>query len=112
MNLLAGQEQRSRCREWTCGHREGKKGGMNSESSIDVHFTECKTDSQWEAAVQHRELNLLLCDDLDGEGWDEEAGEREAQEGGERERERYIYIYIYIVTSNSHCCTAETNTTL
>jgi len=31
----------------------------------------------------------LLCDDLDGEGWDEEAGEREAQEGGD------MYIYSY-----------------
>ena len=28
----------------------------------------CKTDSQWEAAVQRMELSLVLCDDLDG--WD------------------------------------------
>ena len=23
MNLFAGKEWRHRCREWTCGHREG-----------------------------------------------------------------------------------------
>ena len=29
MNLFAGQEQRHRCKERTCGHREEGEGGMN-----------------------------------------------------------------------------------
>ena len=33
----------------------------------------CETDSQWEAAVQHRELSPVLCDNL--EGWDGLRGE-------------------------------------
>ena len=44
--------------------------------------TWCKIDSQWEAAVQHRDLrdlNLVLCDHL--EGWDGGWTGREAQEG-------------------------------
>ena len=32
-------------------------------------MTVCKTDSQWEAAVQHKDLSLVLCDDL--AGWEE-----------------------------------------
>ena len=28
----------------------------------------CKVDSQWEAAIKHRESSLVCCDDL--EGWD------------------------------------------
>ena len=27
MNLFAGQEQRRRCREQTCGHRRGRRAG-------------------------------------------------------------------------------------
>jgi len=57
----------------------------------------CKADSEWEAVVQHRELSLVLCDDLDG--WD---GGGKAQEGGN----------ICIHMANSHCSTAETNTIL
>ena len=34
-----------------------------------------------EVSVWHRELNLVLCDNL--EGWDEEVGGREIQEGGD-----------------------------
>lgn len=47
-----------------------------------------------------RELSLVLCDDLGGGmvGW----GGREAQEG----RDTCIHM------DDSHCCTAETNTTL
>ena len=33
-----------------------------------MHTTMCKIDSQWEAAIKHRELSSVLCDDL--EGWD------------------------------------------
>ena len=44
----------------------------------------CKTDSQWEAAVQHREISSVLCGDLDG--WDG------GWEGGPRGR-GYVYTY-------------------
>ena len=52
--------------------------------------TVCKIDSWWEAAVEHRELNSVLCDDL--EGRDGGMGGREVQEAGD------IYIYIHIHT--------------
>ena len=42
----------------------------------------------------------MLCDDL--EGWDWGEGGSEAQEG------RHVCIHI----ADSHCCTAETNTTV
>ena len=42
----------------------------------------------------------MLCDNL--EGWDGVGGGREVQEGGD----------ISILMADSHCCTAETNTTL
>ena len=53
----------------------------------------------------------MLCDDLDGMG---------AGFGGERlmREERCVCVcvcvcvYIYILTADSHCCTAETITTL
>ena len=44
----------------------------------------------------------MLCDDL--EDWDGE------WMGGRFKKEEYIYIYILMV--DSHCCMAETNTTL
>ena len=45
------------------------------------HFnTICKIDSQWEFAVWHRELNPVLCNNL--EGWDGVGDRREVQEGG------------------------------
>ena len=44
----------------------------------------CKRDSQWEAAVEHRELNSVLCGDLDE--WDGEVRGRLKREG--------IYVYI------------------
>ena len=43
---------------------------------------------KWEAAMQYRELSLVLCDDLERQ--DGGGGGREAQEGG-------FYIYIKIV---------------
>ena len=48
------------------------------------HATMCKIDSWWEAAMYHRKLSLVLCDDLGGLGcgWD----------GGSRGKERYIHI--------------------
>ena len=53
-----------------------------------------------EAAVQHRELSFVLCDYL--EEWDGRWSEKEALEEGD----------ICILRADSHCCTAETNTTL
>ena len=42
MNLFAGQEYRHRCREWTCGHGEGGRGGgMNWEIGIDIYTLPC-----------------------------------------------------------------------
>ena len=37
MNLFAGQEQKHRCREWTCGHSEEGEGGMNWEIRVDIY---------------------------------------------------------------------------
>ena len=64
-----------------------------------IYTTKCKTDSQWEAAAQHREISLVLCDHL--EGWHREGG-KEMQERGD----------ICICIAYSLCYTAETNTTL
>ena len=36
MNLFAGKDWRSRCREWTCKYRRRNENGMNGESSINV----------------------------------------------------------------------------
>ena len=49
--------------------------------------------------MQHREPSSVLCDDL--ERWDGGAG-KEAQEGG----------HICMHMADSHCCTAQINTTL
>ena len=37
MNLSVGQEQRSKCKEWTCGQSRGGECGMNWESSFAVY---------------------------------------------------------------------------
>ena len=58
MNLFAGQEQR---------HTWGKGGEINWERSVNIYTLPCG-NSEWEAAVQHRELSSVLCEDL--EGWD------------------------------------------
>ena len=44
-------------------------------------------DGYWEAAAQNREINSMLCDNL--EGWNREGG-TEAQEEGD------MGIYVYI----------------
>ena len=77
MKLFPRQEQRCRHREWTWRHRHGGgRGGQDElrEQDRHVHTITCKTDSQWERAVQLRELSSVLCNDL--EGW-------EVQEGGD-----------------------------
>ena len=53
-----------------------------------VNITICKIESQWEFAVLHRELNLVLCDNL--EGWDRwEMGGRFKREG--------TYVYLWLI---------------
>ena len=59
----------------------------------------CKIDSQWEAAVQHRELSSVFQWGGVGGGV---GGGREDQEAGD----------ICVHTADSHCCTVEANTTL
>ena len=47
----------------TAGEEED---GTNWQSSTHIYSTVCETDSSWEAAVWHRELSSVLCDDLEG----------------------------------------------
>ena len=61
-----------------------------------IHATIGKIHSQWEATL--REPSMALCNDLEGVGW----RELEGHSRGRRD--------IHIVMSDSHCCTAETNT--
>ena len=56
----------------------------------------CKTDRQWEAATEHREPTLELCDDI--EGWDWGGCEGDSRGRG----------YIYTVMTDSQCGMAET----
>ena len=65
---------------------------MNWESSIETYIIVCKIDSQWEFAVGHRELNLVLCDNL--EGW-------EASSRGRGHRYTYDW-YMLIYQRNQH----------
>ena len=53
MSLFAGQQQRRRHREQTCGHSRGRRGwdGLR-ESHGNIHMTTCEIDSQ----------GNLLCD--------------------------------------------------
>ena len=60
----------------------------------------CKIDSQWEFAVWHSELSLVLCDNLDG--WDGVGDGREVQKGGD----------MWIAVTDSCWCMAETSTIL
>ena len=48
---------------------------------MENYISICKIDSQWEFAVQLRELKQRLCNKL--ERWDGEEDEREIQEGGD-----------------------------
>ena len=59
-----------------------------------TYTTKCKTDSQWEAAAQHREISLVLCDHL--EGWDREGG-RETQEGGDMGIHVYVQLIDFVI---------------
>ena len=53
-----------------------------------MYTTLCEIDSWGEAAVERRELSLVLCHDLDGWVWGGEGCEKEVQEG------RHIYVYL------------------
>ena len=63
-----------------------------------MYTTMCKTASQWEPAVEHREPSSMFCDDREEWGG---AG-REDEEGGD----------LCIHTADSLCSTAETDTAL
>ena len=63
------------------GGRKAEEDGRYGESNVETYITVCKIDSQWEFAVWLRELTPELCNNL--EGWDEERGGKEAQEGGD-----------------------------
>ena len=42
IHIFAGQEERHRRREWTCGHGVGEaEGGMNWEISTDIYTPPC-----------------------------------------------------------------------
>ena len=76
MDIFAGQEQRCRHREGTCGHRGGGAGGMNWESSSDVHTP---------PAVKQVAGGKLVCSTSSGRcsllGGIERGAGREVQEG-------------------------------
>ena len=86
---------------WTgCG---GRECGMNWGIRIHTDTLPC-VDSQWEPDAEHRELSLLLCDDL--HGWD---GGGEYPEGSRGCPKGRVYMYTYTLTriACSFCCTAE-----
>ena len=70
---------------------------MHTDTQIHT-CTQTHKDSSWGAAVEHRELSSVICDDL--QAWN--GGGREAQERGNK----------CIFMTDSHFCMAETNTTL
>ena len=67
-----------------------KKGRIESIALTYKHY-QCETDSQWEVAVSHRELSLVLCDDLEG-------CDRDAREGSSWGKEhKYIRAYFMVL---------------
>jgi len=64
---------------------------------MEIYITICKTESQWECAVGHREHKQGLCNNLDR--WDGEGEDREVREGGD----------IRIPMTDSCRCLAENN---
>ena len=54
----------------TAARGEEGEGGRYGESNMETYVTICKIDSQWEFAVQRRELNPGLGNNLEGGvGW-------------------------------------------
>ena len=72
------------------GKGKGKVGRTMREALIHTHThththrAMCEIASQWDAAVYHRELNSVLCDDL--EGWEVGVGRETPEEG--------VYVYM------------------
>ena len=62
VNLTAGKQWRHRHREQTDRHTGGWRRWekMNSVVLKHIYTTVCKTDSQYESAVQRRELDPVL----------------------------------------------------
>lgn len=56
INLLAWQDWRCRRRERICGRSMGRERWGQTESSIDIYTTVCKTDSYQEVTVWPRDL--------------------------------------------------------
>ena len=77
-------------RPWTWGG-EGE-GETNERVALTHMHTTCKRDSQQEFAVGCRQLNTVLCDNV--EGWDGVGGGTEGQEGGD--------ICMYTCGRNQH----------
>ena len=72
-------EQQWRNREWTYGHWErAGEGEMYEESNMETYIMQ---NRQWEFAVCLMEPKQGLWINL--EGWDQEGGGREVQEGGD-----------------------------
>ena len=77
------------------------QGGTNWESNIEIQTLPCiKQIASGNLLYKYRDLNPVFCDNL--EEWD---GVRRG-EGGSREGNSCIFM------ADSHCCMAETNTTL
>ena len=85
-------------RLWTQWGKE--KGDEWGEQHRNIHTTICKTESQWEFAVWHRELRPGALWQPRGLGW---GGKREEAQGGGD---------ICVPITDSCTCKAETNTTL
>lgn len=67
-NLFAGRDRNASVESGLVGHGggTGEEGG-DVERGIDTHTLPC-VKQLWEAAVWHRGLSWMLCDDL--KGWD------------------------------------------
>ena len=88
-------------REQTYGHSGGRRGGNElREEHWNIHITKCEIDSRWGFAVWHRELNVVLCNNV--AAWGVGCGGRweRGSRGG-----TYIYTYDWFKL-------AETNTIL
>ena len=81
-------------REQTYGHSGGRRGGNKlREEHWNIHITICEIDSQWGFAVWHRELNVVLCNNLAVSG----VGCGGRWERGSRVGDIYIYIHLWLV---------------
>ena len=79
MNLLPRQQRRCRRREWTWGHRGGRRGWYKlGEQHWNLYITTRKIDNQWEFVVWHSELKLGAPTEV----WAVVGSEREVQGRG------------------------------